>query len=256
MAWAASENDWQALLESLTNPAFGRFLHPTRFSMGLFSRKPKVQLRTFSAEFYDRNFLRPPLIAGIDVARKFYETVKSSVSEADPQFTLVDDELLVSELIVIRFEVFGLAWFHQQGDRRAAEQSDFTRLYLDRANRTTIWKSMEAYNQAVARSGNCGHTLESRTGRAYVVFTNKMRIELFEKGKAQGFDDVAVARATNRLFTDVAWKKGITAGFLALTLCDRLKCQSNEQGQFRLATVIKGFYDGVAVSLKALKIES
>jgi hypothetical protein len=48
----------------------------------------------------------------------------------------------MAEITVIRFEVFGLAWLHQKGDKRAAEQSEFTRRYLAEAGRTDIWEAM------------------------------------------------------------------------------------------------------------------
>ena len=82
-----------------------------------------------------------------------------------------------------------------------------------------------------------------------------MRVDLFDQWYAMGFDSTAVARAANRLSTDVAWKQGRTALNLMLALCDRLACQSNEQGQMGLAAIIRGFYDGVTQSLKDVKID-
>ena len=221
--------------------------------MGFFTSRPKVPLDDFCREFYDTHLLHP-VVAGINMARTFSETIKRSVTEVDPQFADVEIELLMAELTVIRFEVFGLAWLHQQGDKRAAEQSDFTRVYLENSSRTDIWEAMVPYNQAIAQSSTLGRTSETRTGRAYLTFVNSMRADLFDRWYAMGFDSTAVARAANRLSADVAWKQGRTAGHMMLALCDRLACQSNEQGQFRLLAIIRGFYDGVIESLKAVKI--
>ena len=64
-----------------------------------------------------------------------------------------------------------------------------------------------------------------------------MRADLFDQWHKQGVDPEVVARAANRTSTDVAWEKGLIAGFLMLTLCHRLGCEVNDEGQFRLAQV-------------------
>ena len=72
--------------------------------MGFFSRRPKVRLDDFCREFYDTHFLHP-VVAGINVARTYCETINRSVTEVDPKFADVEIELLMAELTVIRFEV-------------------------------------------------------------------------------------------------------------------------------------------------------
>jgi hypothetical protein len=161
--------------------------------MGFFSRKPKVRLDEFCREFCDTHLLHAD-VAGI----------KRSITEVEPRFAAVETERLMAEVTVIRFEVFGLAWLHQQGDKRAAEQSELTRLYLEESSRTDIWEAMESYNQAVARSSTLGKTTETPGGRAYLAFVNRMRADLFDAWSALGFAPVSVARAANRLSTDVA----------------------------------------------------
>ena len=83
-----------------------------------------------------------------------------------------------------------------------------------------------------------------------------MRADLFDKFVNEGNDPKSVARALNRLSTEVAWKKGITAGFLMLTLCDRLDCDINEEAQFRLTAIIRGSYDGARQALDGVRIKS
>ncbi|OHE76358.1 MAG: hypothetical protein A2107_02605 [Verrucomicrobia bacterium GWF2_62_7] len=158
-------------------------------------------------------------------------------------------------MTLIRFEVFGLAWLHQLGDKHAAAQSAYTKTYLEQRGRGDIWANLEPYNQAIARSSTMGRTSESPTGRAYLAFTNKMRIDLFEQWREQGFEDEVVARAVNRISTEVAWEEGVTAAFLMMTLCERLGCQLNEEGQFRLIAVIRGLYDGARETMKQVKVE-
>jgi hypothetical protein len=223
--------------------------------MGLFSRKQRVRLDVFCGEFYDKNILTS-VIAGMDVGAAYFETVKRSIAEVDGRFAAVDPKRFFSEVTLIRFEVFGLAWLHQLGDKHAAAQSAFTKSYLDERGRADLWDALEPYNQAIARSSTLGQTSETPAGWAHLAFTNSMRMQLFDQWHKQGFEPKAVARAANRLSTDVAWEKGLTAGFLMLSLCERLGCEVNEEAQFRLIAVIRGLYDGVREALKPIKVEA
>jgi hypothetical protein len=60
----------------------------------------------------------------------------------------------------------------------------------------------------------------------------------------------------NRIGTEVAWKKGLTAGLLMLTLCAQLHCNVNEEAQLRLSWLIRGFYDGSRQALRSIKVAS
>ena len=83
-----------------------------------------------------------------------------------------------------------------------------------------------------------------------------MRVKLFDEWHKEGFEPKAVARAANRILAEAAWGKGVTAGLLMLTLCERLGCDANEQAQFRLIVVIQGLYAGVRDALKPIKVEA
>jgi hypothetical protein len=221
--------------------------------MGLFSRKQKVQLEALCCDFYDKNILNP-VIAGVDAGRTYADTVIRSVAEVDAAFAVVDLDCFNSEMMLIRFETFALAWIHQLGDKHAAAQSSYTKTYLKEKDRENIWEGLVSYNQAVARSSTLGLTSDTPMGRAYLAFTNKMRADLFDEWHKRGFESDAVARAANRVGTNVAWEKGITAAFLMLTLCDHLGCQLNDEGQFRLVATIGGLYDGARDTMKPVKI--
>jgi hypothetical protein len=222
--------------------------------MGLFSRKQRVQLEEFCCEFYDKNILTP-VIGSVDLDENYFQAVKVSIADVDGKFAAIDSELFRAEMTFIRFEVFSLAWLHQLGDKHAAAQSAFTKRYLESRNRADIWDALEPYNQAIARSSTLGQTAETASGRAYLAFTNSMRAQLFDEWHKRGFEPEAVTRAANRLATDVAWKQGLTAGFLMSTLCQRLSCEANDEGQFRLVAVIRGLYDGAQEALKRVRIE-
>lgn len=222
--------------------------------MGLFSRKPKVQLDAFCRNFFDRNLFNPEIVGG-EAGRNYAETVKRSVSEADATFSQVEYSQLLAELTLIRFEVFGLAWLHQFGDKHAATQSAYTKAYLEERDQANMWDSLMPYNQAIARSSTMGQTSDTSQGRAYLTFINTMRADLFDAWHKKGIEADAVARAANRIATDISWKKGITPAFVMLTLCERLGCQLNEEGQFRLIAVIRDLYDRARETMKQVKID-
>ena len=221
--------------------------------MGLFSKKQKVPLEAFCCDFYDRNILNP-IIAGVDAGRTYADTVKRSVAEVDAAFAAVDLDRFNFEMILIRFETFALAWMHQLGDKHAAAQSAYTKTYLKERDREHVWEGLAPYNQAVARSSTMGLTSETATGRAHLAFTDKMRADLFDEWFKQGFEADAIARAANRIGTNIAWEKGITAAFLICTLCDHLGYQLNDEGQFHLIAAIRGLYDGARETMKPVKI--
>jgi len=105
--------------------------------MNFFNRKPKVTLDGFCHDFYDKNILHA-VISGIDAGSLFLDTIRKSVAEVDPSFANVTSQLFEAEMSVLRFEVFGLAWLHQLGDKRAAEQSAFKKRYLEEQERPDI----------------------------------------------------------------------------------------------------------------------
>lgn len=225
--------------------------------MGLLSRKQKVHLDVFCREFYDKLFFFNPVVAGVDVGDVYYETLKRSISEVDEKFAVVDPKKLSSEMMLIRYEVFGLAWLHQFGDKHAVPQSAFTKSYLAEQGREDIWNALEPYNQAIARSSTLGQTGETAHGRAYLTLLDRNRMHLFERGHSQGIDPEAVARAANRIFTDVSWKDGLTGGFLMLTLCEHLGCDVSEQeAQVRLVAIIRELYEGFRGALKLVKVKA
>src|SRR5216117_1908591 len=92
-------------------------------------KKAEVDLAVFCRDFYGKNILHP-VIAGIDAGAIFVETVRRSVVEADSNFRKADLQKLADEMMLVRFELFGLAWLHRFGDKLAVAQSAFTKRYL------------------------------------------------------------------------------------------------------------------------------
>lgn len=58
----------------------------------------------------------------------------------------------------------------------------------------------------------------------------RFRFGLFKNWLKHDLDDhKCAARVINRMLTEDAWKKGVTRGYLMLTLCHRLGCDVNEE---------------------------
>jgi hypothetical protein len=223
----------------------------------IFSRKQDVVLEDFCHDFYEKNILNP-VIEGVDAGAVFYDTARRAVVEADPDFVRIGVEKFAAEMTLLRFEMFALAWLHKFGDKLAVAQSAFTKIYLHEKKRNDIWNDSEPYNQAIARSSTAGYTPETASGRAYLGSRNQKLADLFGEYHKQGFEPESVARALNRLFTDVAWRRDVTANFLTFTLSDRLGFkpdEPNKEAQFRLTAMIHGFYDGARQSLDKVRIK-
>lgn len=225
--------------------------------MGIFSKKQEVNLEDFCHDFYEKNILNP-VIGGIDAGTVYIETIKKNIVEVDQNFANIDYQKFATEMMILRFELFALAWFHKFGDKLAVAQSIFTKHYLFEKKKGDIWNNSEPYNQAIARSSTAGRTSENPFDRMFLGSRNLKLANLFDEYNNQGLDPECIARALNRLSTDVVWKKDITANFLMLTFCDRLGFKSdepNKEAQLRLAAIIHGFYDGAKQVLGKVKIK-
>jgi hypothetical protein len=86
--------------------------------MNFFTRKPKVHLDEFYRDFYDRAFRSK--IRDMDLYAGLLDMDRQFVIKADSSFVSVDQQLFVAEMTVLRYEVFGIAWLHEVGDKHAA----------------------------------------------------------------------------------------------------------------------------------------
>jgi hypothetical protein len=222
-------------------------------NFNFFKRKTQIRLEDFCKDYYEKNILIS-IHDNIDFTSIFIDNTIKSIAEVDNRFANINFNKFLDEMTIVRLEIFAIAWFHRFGDSLAVKNSIFTRDYLHSRNRDDIWENSESYNQAVARSSTLGKTYETTSGKEYLVFINKMRIDLFNKFTKDGTDSKCVARALNRFSTEVAWKNNITPGFLILNLCDRLICEINNEAQFRLVAILIGFYQGACQSFNNIKI--
>lgn len=220
-------------------------------------KKQEVDLDTFCSDFYEKYILNP-VIEGVDASVVLVDNVKRTIAEADTNFANIKSQKLATEIVILRFELFALAWLHQFGDKSAVAQSVFTKRYLHKKKRNDIWKDSESYNQTIARSSTFGKKPENALDRVYLARINTTRLDLSKQFHNEGYDIKCVVRVMNRLFAEEAWEKGLTAGLLMFALCDRLGFESNfeptKEAQNRLIAIIRGFYDGARQSLKKIKV--
>jgi len=215
--------------------------------MSFFSRKQEVSLEDFCRDFYEKC---------IDAS----ETFRNSVIEAEDDFSTIDYKKFDTEIVFLRFELFALAWMHRFGGKFAIAQSVFTKRYLQEKGRDDIWNGMKLYNNSID-----GATLNwlYNLGKMNKIFWYRMREDLtaknVEDAKRSGINiDESIGRVNNRLCSETAWKQRIILEYLVLTFYAQLDLNPNELNKgagFRLAGLIRGFYDGAQQSLDNKKIK-
>ena len=89
----------------------------------------------------------------------------------------------------------------------------------------------------------------------FIYEAQKKRLYTDEESIERKIIGSIIARSLNRLSSENAWKKRITAYFLHFALCKQLGLSTgndnsglNETAKFRLAVIINGLYDGVRQS--------
>lgn len=224
--------------------------------MSFFSRKQKISLEDFCRDFYDNQILNP-IIKGVNFGTVLPDYV---IDKIDPLFAHVDKQKLTEELMILRYELFALAWTHKfVSGKIVVAQSAFTKKYLNEKGGDGIWNGMEPYNKMIDSA-----TLDwlTKLGKMNFGFNYNMRKDLtaknIEDAKEMGIDiDESIERVNNRLWSEPAWKQKIIIGPLVGTFCDRLGLSPNELNKgvgFRLAVMFIGFYDGAQQSWGKVKI--
>jgi hypothetical protein len=227
--------------------------------MNLFKKKTKCDLKDFCTQYYDTYILvsNPPVSAIKNFNEDYSKIISEKLIAVDNNFKSVDIKKFSDEILIIRFELFSLAWFHQFGDKSSIQQTIFTNEYLIKNNRVDIWYNTESYTQAIAQSAT--HDCDDSTafGRTRLISVATMRQDLFDKYYNDGFDALCVARALNKYGTQSNWQSlGITLFYLVITLCKNLNYTFNEKAGEILGTILKGFYDGCKQSLEKIKVDN
>jgi len=224
--------------------------------MGLFNRKEKVNLEDFCRNFYD-NYILNPIVRSVNFGTALPDYV---INEIDSLFAHIDKHRLTEELMILRFELFALAWTHKfVSGKIVVAQSAFTKQYLNEKGKNDIWNGMEPYNKMI--NSATLHWLTS-LGKMNLSFNYNMRKDLtvknIEDAKELGIDiDESIERVNNRLWSENAWKQKIPLGGLTDTFCNQLGLNTNELNKgadFRLAVMFIGFYDGAQQSWDKVKI--
>lgn len=226
--------------------------------MSFFSKKKEVDLETTCRIFYE-NVILNCIVDDVDINAQIFDTLRNALVAVDQNFARVEPKKFNDEIIILQFELFALAWLYQFGDKSAIAQSVFTKTFLHEKQRDDIWENSEDYNQAIARSSTAGKSKEKAFDRVYLARVYKTRADLFDQFHKDGFDPKCVARALNRLFSDDAWKRGVTAGFLLFALCSRLGFDQNfepsKEAHSRWFIEINDLFEKTMGSLKKIQIK-
>lgn len=181
--------------------------------------------------------------------------ILKNIKEADKNSGSISTIAFKDEILILRFELFSLARFHQFGEKLAIDNSIITKQYLVDNGKEEFWDRGEPYNRAVADSTTHGCTSSTASGRGRLMFVNQGRLDLFQRYYNENIDGICVARALNRYGTDKRWEMlSITLGYLVIELCRNLNCSLNDEAQFQLVAVLKGFYEGSKQNLENIKI--
>lgn len=222
--------------------------------MSFFNKKRKVHLNEFCQDFYDKNFLETK-IAGIDMSSTYNELILKNLSEVDIISNNINQIIFNEEILCLKFEIFSLAWFHQFADKLAIANSIFTKQYLIKKGGKELWEKAMPYNQAIAASATHDCNSSTVSGRGRIVLVNTVRMDLFKKYYNENIDGQCVTRAINRYGTYEKWEMlSITLAYVVMELCKNLNCNLNDEAQFQLIAVLKGFYDGSKQNLENIKI--
>jgi len=228
--------------------------------MGLFSKKQEVNLEDFCRDFYDTQIFNQT-VNGADFNGVLPKFVEEKILSTDSAFANIDSEKLKEELIILRLELFALAWVHEFGYENACKsaiaQSIFTKKYLHESGRDDTWNGMEHYNKAIAHA-----TLVDN----YSILKKRADLmdEAIEYVESNGIElNDSIGRPVNRMFSEKAWKKRTTAYFLILAFCQRLGLGygkeyrgPNKEAQFQLQILIKNLlYEGAKQSWDNVQIK-
>lgn len=226
--------------------------------MSFFSKKKEVDLESICRIFYENVILNCE-VDGADINAKIFDTLRNCLIAEDQNFAGVDPQKFNTEIIILQFELFALAWLYQFGDKSAIAQSIFTKNYLHEKGEDDIWDGMEKYNNAISRSAFVGL---SESEQAYFLKNRADSADqhIADAEKSGTAMDESMGRPINRLFSEKAWKKGITAGFILFALCNRLGFDENfepsKEAHSRWFIEINDMFKKSQESLGKIKIRS
>ena len=227
--------------------------------MQLFKKKIKTDLNSFCQQYYDKYFLELNLSNKelVGFSNHYNEIVLKKIIEIDSDFSKINFDKFCKEILIIRFEIFSLAWFHQFGIKSSILQSLYTKDYLSKTSKIDYWDGTESYNQAIAQSTIHGCSSDTASGRARIAFVMKMRMDLFAKYLKENLDEICLTRALNRFGTSSNTRPmSITLGYIAICLNNNLNCKVNEEALSYVTEIFNGFYIGVSESLEKIKLIS
>lgn len=232
-----------------------------QIAMSIFSRKQEVILENFCRDFYDTQILNP-VVGGVDVSSVLSNVVIKQIVEVNPTLTSIDKQKLADQLVIMRFELFALAWTHKfiSGEKVVA-QSAFTKKYLHEKGRCDIWNGMGPYNNMI---DNATMQWQMSLGKMNLSFNRDMKESLtaenIEAAKRLNIEiDDSIVRVNHRLWSENAWKQKFILTAIQEVFYKNLNFNPyilNDEALSRVAIIIKGLYDGAQQSWGKVKIKN
>ncbi|MEI6821394.1 MAG: hypothetical protein WCL51_05635 [Bacteroidota bacterium] len=223
--------------------------------MIFFKKRTKVDLKEFCKQYYDEYFLELKLTPIADFNLHYNELISEKITEVDSNFKSVDFRKFCHESLIIRFELFSLAWFHHFGNDLAIKQSIFTKEYLVSKDKEDIWDDAEAYNQAIAASATHGHNTSKLSDKYQRLHIAETRMALANKYNIDSIDGKCIARALNKYGTNAKNRMlKVTLLYIGIAFCKNLDYKVNEKAMVIIIGFLKGLYDGSKQSFEEIKI--
>jgi hypothetical protein len=211
--------------------------------MGFFTKKRRISLAEFCNDFYENVFINPK-IGGKAFPEVFAQSILSQLIKVNTGFINVDQEAFLNEILKIRFELFGLAFYYSFGEEKSIENSIFTKQYLEQRKLNSIWDESVIYNHQIAEGATFGLRAKGKDGEMKIIQINNLRMNLCNKYFEKYVDPQCVARSVNRFWTNEAWKIKYIQYCLTLTLCEKLQVVSNKEAEFCFAEIFTGIFNG------------
>jgi len=226
--------------------------------MGLFNRKPKMNIEDFCRQFYD-SVIFCVKTDGEGGASTLWESAFNSVTKPDPSLAGTDRDLFRREITALYMELFGLVWTHRfwgNPEKFLWRQLTFTKNYLEQNGHQNIWDIMYVYNQEIIKPVaiylNCPVRSE-RYRRARVVSIDHMKLQLYKLWSDQGRDKDCAAHILNRMWSEGAWKEGFILASFCATLVERLVGYDNPQSEAFLTSLMEALTGFCFVAKRAIK---
>lgn len=215
--------------------------------MGMSRRKPKVNTEHYCRQFFDY------IVFEAELAPKRFAEASIDIEICDSSFKAVDCEIFIKEMLALHIELFGLAWWNymiklSESDKNLdpgylPEQIIFTKRYLEQKGKLDIWNIMGFYDEAIMQMV-AEQEMMLHNDEKFVMQEYKFDLELLaNEFKGFNLDSECMERLFSLKIGHHHWETGILSQKLTLAVMERLGCQLNLKGAFKIQETITRLYN-------------